>query len=55
MFGAIGGTALGAYPLGLSIDRWGSYGPALNGLLVIALSIGTIALFVQRPQKRGVS
>ncbi|MEZ4677825.1 MAG: MFS transporter [Caldilineaceae bacterium] len=54
MFGAIGGTALGAYPLGLSIDHFGSYGPALNGLLTLALCIAVGALFVTRPQKRRV-
>jgi MFS family permease len=51
-FGTIGGTALGAYPLGLSVDHFGSYSPALNGLLVIAVVIGIIAPFVPRPQKR---
>jgi len=52
MFGAIGGTALGAYPLGLSFDLFGSYRPALNSLLAIALIIGILALFVPRPQKQ---
>lgn len=50
-FGTIGGTALGAYPLGLSYDHLGSYTPALNGLLVIAIVIGMLAFFVKRPQK----
>ncbi|HRW04866.1 MAG TPA: MFS transporter [Caldilineaceae bacterium] len=51
MFGAIGGTALGAYPLGLSYDYFGSYRPALNSLLLIAITIGIVALFVPRPRK----
>ncbi len=51
MFGAIGGTALGAYPLGFSFDHLGSYRPALNALLAIALTMMVIALFVKRPTK----
>lgn len=55
MFGAIGGTALGAYPLGLSVDHFGSYSPALNGLLAIACAIALCAFFVKRPQKQQLS
>ena len=51
MFGAIGGTALGAYPLGLSFDHFGSYSPALNSLLLVAGTIAVLAFFVKRPQK----
>lgn len=49
--GATGGTALGAFPLGLSMDLLGSYGPALDGLIVITLIIGVIVWFTKRPQK----
>lgn len=55
MFGAIGGTALGAYPLGLSYDHFGSYRPALNGLLAIAITIAILAFFIKRPQKQASS
>ena len=54
MLGAIGGTALGAYPLGLSFDHFGSYRPALNTLLVVAVMICVIAFFVPRSQKHAV-
>ena len=42
MIGSLGGTALGPYPVGLSMDRLDSFAPAL---LVL------VALFVQRPEK----
>jgi MFS family permease len=51
MFGTIGGTALGAYPLGLSKDHWGSFDPALDALLVLTVIIAVAALFVQKPNK----
>jgi MFS family permease len=51
MLGVIGATALGPYPLGLSFDYFGSYGPVLTGLLVLPLGISVLALFVKRPQK----
>lgn len=49
MFGTLGGTALGAYPLGLSKDHWGSFGPMLDLLLVLTVVIAVVALFVKRP------
>ncbi|MFN8443362.1 MAG: MFS transporter [Caldilineaceae bacterium] len=49
MFGTIGGTALGAYPLGWSVDRWGSYDPMLDILVALTLVIALILLFVKRP------
>jgi len=49
--GATGGTALGAFPLGLSMDLLGSYGPALDGLIVITIIIGAIVWFTKQPQK----
>jgi len=52
MIGSVGGTALGAYPLGLSLDLTGSYSPALIALLVPLIVIGFAMLFVKRPQKR---
>lgn len=51
MLGVIGATALGPYPLGLSYDALGSYGYALNGLLVLPVAIGIVAFFIKRPQK----
>ncbi|HMQ54692.1 MAG TPA: MFS transporter [Anaerolineae bacterium] len=51
MLGVIGATALGPYPLGLSYDALGSYSYALNGLLVLPVAIGIVALFINRPQK----
>lgn len=52
MIGVIGGTALGPYPLGLSLDKLGSYSPVLTGLLVLPLGIGLMALFIKRPEKK---
>ena len=49
MFGTIGGTALGAYPLGWSVDHWGSYDPMLDVLVVLTITIAVIVLFVKRP------
>jgi MFS family permease len=51
MIGVIGGTALGAYPLGLSLDYTGSYGAALNSLLVLPLGIALVTRFIKRPEK----
>jgi predicted MFS family arabinose efflux permease len=51
MLGVIGATALGPYPLGLSFDYFGSYGPILSGLLVLPLGISVLIFFVKRPQK----
>jgi len=50
MLGVIGATALGPYPLGLSLDYFGSYSPVLSALL-LPLLIGLSLLFIQRPQK----
>lgn len=52
MIGVVGGTALGPYPLGLSLDILGSYTPALLGLLVLPIGIGVAALWIKRPVKR---
>lgn len=49
--GATGGTALGAFPLGLSMDLLGSYGPALDGLIGITIIIAIIVWFTKRPLK----
>lgn len=51
MLGATSGTALGAFPLGLSMDLLGSYTPALNGFIILTLLIACIAPFTKRPQK----
>ena len=52
MIGTVGGTALGAYPLGLSYDLTASYGPALTALLVLPAAIALAAFWVQRPTRR---
>lgn len=52
MIGVTGATALGPYPLGLSLDWFGSYNPVLSGLLVLPVSIAVLALFIRRPEKR---
>ncbi len=49
MIGVVGGTALGPYPLGLSLDTLGNYTPAL---LVLPLGIGVAALWIKRPEKQ---
>lgn len=54
MIGVVGGTALGPYPLGLSLDYLNSYTPALTGLLILPLGIGLIALLLKRPTKQTV-
>jgi hypothetical protein len=51
MIGVLGATALGPYPIGASFDYWGSYGPALNTLILFPLVISVIVLFINRPQK----
>jgi MFS family permease len=51
MIGVVGGTALGPYPLGLSLDTLGSYAPALTGLLVLPVGIGLAALLIKRPER----
>jgi hypothetical protein len=52
MIGTLGGTAFGAYPLGLSYDLTGSYATALLALLVFPFSITLAAFFVRRPGVR---
>lgn len=52
MIGVVGGTALGPYPLGLSLDLLGSYTPALTGLLVLPVGLGLVALLIKRPAKQ---
>ncbi len=52
MIGVIGSTALGAYPLGVSLDYFGTYSPALMGLLGLPLSISVVLLFIKRPEKQ---
>ena len=52
MIGVVGGTALGPYPLGLSLDYLGSYTPALTSLLILPLGIGLITLLLKRPSKQ---
>ncbi len=49
--GATSGTALGAIPLGLSMDLLGSYDPALKVFIGFTLLIACIVLFTKRPQK----
>lgn len=51
MIGVVGGTALGPYPLGLSLDYLGSYAPALSALLILPVGIGLAALLIKRPEK----
>jgi hypothetical protein len=51
MIGTLGGTALGPYPLGLSLDYLGSYVPVLLGLIVLAGGIMVSTFFIQRPVK----
>jgi hypothetical protein len=50
--GATGGTALGAFPLGLSKDFLGSYAPALDLFIVITLLMACIVWVTKRPQKQ---
>lgn len=52
MIGVVGGTALGPYPLGLSLDYLGSYAPALTALLILPVGLGLMALLIKRPEKQ---
>ena len=52
MIGSLGGTALGPYPVGVSMDRLGSFAPALLVLVALLLGISVVALFIQRPVKQ---
>ncbi len=49
--GVIGSTSLGPYVMGASLDYLGSYNFAMTGLLLLPLGIGSLAFFVQRPEK----
>lgn len=51
MIGVIGATALGPYPLGLSLDYLGSYVPVLTTLLALPILIGIAVIFISRPEK----
>jgi MFS family permease len=52
LIGTLGGTAFGPYPLGLSLDALGSYGPALNALMIVPLALAVIVYFgIKRPSK----
>jgi hypothetical protein len=51
MIGVVGGTALGPYPLGLSMDTFGSYAPAMTALLILPVGIGLASLLIKRPEK----
>lgn len=55
MLGTVGGTALGAYPLGLSYDLAGSYGPALTTLLALPAAIAFMAFSIKRPARQAAS
>ena len=52
MIGTVGGTALGAYPLGLSFDLTGDYAAALVPLAVIPLLVAVSTLWLKRPTPR---
>lgn len=52
MIGAMTGTALGAYPLGLSHDLWGSFAPALRSLLVLPITMSVVLLMVGPPTRK---
>ncbi len=53
LIGTLGGTALGPYPLGLSLDMLGSYAPALNALMAIPLILSVVVYFgIKRPAKK---
>ncbi|MEM7344106.1 MAG: MFS transporter [Chloroflexota bacterium] len=52
LIGVVGSTALGPYPLGASLDYFGSYTPALTGLIILPVGIGLILPFVKRPYKK---
>lgn len=52
MIGSVGGTALGAYPLGLSLDYFNSYSPALIPLSILAVGICFSTVFINRPVRK---
>jgi MFS family permease len=49
MIGTVGGTALGAFPLGLSYDLTGNYAAALLPLAVLPLLVAVSTLWIKRP------
>lgn len=49
MIGTVGGTALGAFPLGLSYDLTGDYAAALLPLAVLPLIVAVGTLWFRRP------
>jgi len=51
MVGTVGGTALGALPLGICYDMTGSYTPALMAFAVLPLAISALMIFVKRPSR----
>lgn len=46
---SVGGTAFGPLLLALGFERYGSYGPALNMLLVIPVAVAVTAVFAPVP------
>lgn len=52
MIMVVGATAFGPYPLGLSLDYFGSYSPALMSLLPLPVVIGLAALLINRPERK---
>lgn len=51
MLGTLGGTAFGAYPLGLSHDYLGSFNPAIIAMMALPLATAVMALWARRPEK----
>lgn len=51
MMGTMGGTALGPYPLALSYDHLGGYGPALWFFFVLLAAMAVVLLFLRPPKK----
>ena len=52
MIGTVGGTALGAYVLGLSYDLTGGYAVALYTLLALPIAITIASFIIKRPPTR---
>ena len=52
MIGTVGGTALGAYVLGLSYDFTGGYAVALCTLLALPIAITIASFIIKRPPTR---
>lgn len=49
---AVGGTAFGPLVLALGFERYGSYGPVLNLLLVVPVAVAVAAVFTSVPDER---